>query len=527
MSSNIQKEIEAGKFQEFCFAVETLLKYNVEAEADENGNPIINYNYGNGISKVYRPIRNGAENKCYFKNPQKAKIPKVFGMDQLPPEGELVVITGGEKDVMTFDGYYKIPAVTLQSENAPMPPELISELKSRYKTVAICYDNDDTGRKNSKKHSEKFGLARIELPEDLEGKDIYDFTSSGRNKEELQKLIDLALKTQQENKTSFTGKEILESQRTYEFIIEGILPKSNLVGLIGGSDTGKSLLSLQFAICYILNKPFLGSPVNGGKNVIFFSFEDDFASIKNRLSKLLTEFSESERDSVANKIHFELDPEGIEQKIENLLELYPDTGVIIIDPLTEILNGTDMNNPASVREQMQLLKKVSLKYDLTVIFINHITKNAEEGGKLSKSNSIGSQAIEAKSRVMFEMKKRLKGSLIPSIELGVVKGNDINEKFKTSGCRFCLNFDSDSFWFKLDETGPSVSPTPNIKWDLIFGENKKMKAKEIVHGLKTLHDYDEKKSRVLIAELLEAHRIQHGIYGNPTILRKNEDGRPA
>lgn len=528
MNLSITQEIEAGKFKEFQFRVETLLKYNVEAEADENGLPIIKYNYGNGIYKVYRPVRNGEENKCYFINPKKAKIPKIFGLDQLPPEGELVVITGGEKDAMTFYSYFNIPAVTLQSENAPMPPTLVSQLKSRFKTVVICYDNDEPGVRQSKIWSQKFGIPRIELPEDLDGKDIYDFMASGRTKEELLQLISLAIKTQQENKTSFTGKEVLESKKTNEFIIEGILPKSNLIGLIGGSDTGKSLLLLQFGISYILSKPILGFEVKGGKKVLFCSFEDDTNSIKNRLERLLNGFSEKEKELVAQNIFFELDPEGIEEKIENQMEQHPEIGIIIIDPLTEVLNGADMNNASSIREQMQVLKKVSTKYDLTVIFINHVTKSSEESGKLNKANSIGSQAIEAKSRVMFEMKKRLKGSALPIIELGIVKGNDIDERFKSSGSSLSLKLDTDSFWFeKADVSGPSSPQKIEISWALIFGENKKMKANEIVQRLEEEYGFDDRKSRKIISEQLEDFRIQHGVYGKPSLTGKKEDGRAA
>lgn len=517
MSLNLENRIEAGQFEQYCFMVKTLTKFEVECSQDSDGELQVKYNYGNGHFKICRPLESDKTKKWRSARPKNQTKPEFFGFKQLPEKGELVVITGGEKDVMTFDGYFGIPAITLQNESAIMPSDLISLLKSRFRNVAICYDNDDTGKKFSKKWSEKYNLARIELPDDLVGKDIYDFVSSGRTKDELQGLIDLAIKTQQENKTSFTSKEILESSKSLDFIIEDFLPKSNLMGLIGGSDTGKSLLLLQFSICYILNKPFLGAQVNGGKKVIFFSFEDEINSLKKRLSKLLHGFTQTEKEIVGDRLIFELDPEGFEDKAANLIEANTDTGIIIIDPLTEILNGADMSNPSSVREQMHKLNKISLRHDLTVIFINHVTKSAEESGKLNKSNSIGSQAIESKSRVMLEMKKRLKGIGSPLIELGIVKGNDIDEKFKSSGGSICLKFNSETFWFeKIVGAGPSIPQTPKINWDSIFGENKKMKAKDIIQRLRKDYDFDEKKSRNIISEDLEAFRVQHGIYGRPT-----------
>lgn len=527
MSLDLKNRIEAGQFQEYCLKVETLTKYEVECRLDANGALEVKYNYGNGHFKFCRPLELDKKRKWWKKTPDNKSKPEVFGFKQLPENGEIVIITGGEKDVMAFDNF-NIPAISLNSESASLPLGLLNSLKDRFKIVAICFDIDGPGIRFSKNLSEKFGLPRIELPEDLDGKDIYDFMASGRTKEELVQLFDLAIKTQQENKTLFTGKEVLESKKTTEFIIDGILPKSNFVGLIGGSDTGKSLLLLQFGISYILSKPILGFEVKGGKKVFYFSFEDDTNSLKNRLTKLLKGFSEKEKDLVAANIFFELDPERIEEKIENHMEQHPETGIVIIDPLTEILQGADMSNPSSVRERMQILKKVSTKYDLTLIFINHITKSSEESGKLNKGNSIGSQAIEAKSRVMFEMKKRLKGSILPVIELGIVKGNDIEERYKSSECSLSLKLDTDTFWFEKVETSEtSTLKKFEIDWDQIFGENKKMKAQEIVQRLEVEYGFDDRKSRKIISEQIEGFRIQHGVYGKPYVQEKKEDGRAA
>lgn len=515
MSSAIKKEIQDGKFQEFHFTLEKLLKFNVEAEADENGLPIIKYNYGNGIYKVYRPVRNGAENKCYFINPRKEQIPKTFGMKQLPSEGELVMITGGEKDVMAFDSF-NIPAICLQNETALLFPELIYDLNKRFKIVAICYDNDETGQKFSKKWSEKFGIARIELPADLEGKDIYDFKSTGRTKEELHEIIATSIRTFKQDKSYFTGKEVLESMVSNEFIIESILPKSNLVGLIGGSDSGKSLLLMQFGICYILNKPFLGLKVNGGKKILFCSFEDDKYSVKKRLTSLYKDVNNLEKERISENIFFEFDPDNIEQKIELHLENHPDTGIIFIDPLTEVLQGADINNASAIRERMQFLKKIASKYDLTVLFINHITKTSQETNKLNKSNSIGSQAIEAKCRVMFEMKKHIIASGTTTVELGIVKGNDIDEKCKLSGARLNLMLDTESLWFhKVDFIGPMKSPATEIDWALVFGENKKMTTHEITIELRCEYSLTDKQAEKAISAHLKLYRIDRGIYARP------------
>ena len=515
MSLDLRPQVAAGNFQAYHFMMETLLKYEVECTQDENGELLNRYYYGNGVYKECRPFSVDKNKKWRFINPNKQKVPPLFGSKQLPPEGELVVITGGEKDVMAFDSF-NIHAICLQNETARLFPELINELSKRFKIVAICYDNDETGQKFAKKWSEKFGIARIELPADLEGKDIYDFKSSGGTKEELYEIIATSIKVFHENKSYFTGKEVLESMKSNEFIIEGILPKSNLVGLIGGSDSGKSLLLMQFGVCYILNKPFLNLEVNGGKKVLFCSFEDDKYSIKKRLGTLYKKFNTLEKVRISENIFFELDPENIEQKIELHLENHPDTGIIIIDPLTEVLQGADINNASSIRERMQFLKKIASKYDLAVVFINHISKSSEDTNKLNKSNSIGSHAIEAKSRVMFEMKKRIIASTTPIVELGIVKGNDIDEKFKASGKRLCLKMDSESLWFhEVDFSVPENPAAKEIDWALVFGENKIMKTHEITTVLMQEYSLSEKQAEKAISAHLKIYRIERGIYQRP------------
>ncbi|TDQ15208.1 AAA domain-containing protein [Algoriphagus boseongensis] len=514
MSTDLRKQVSEGQFNEFYVAIETLIKFNIECTRDGNDELIIRYHFGNGNYKECRPR---SADKWKTVNRSKEKNPP-FGYHQLPPKGKLVVITGGEKDVLAFD-MFGIPAISMQSETVNIPLSLITELRQRFDKILICYDIDETGVKFSKKWEKYYGLPRIELPDDLDGKDIYDFKASGRTKEELHQLIKLAIKTQQENKTSFTGKEIMESKASFDFIIKDILPKSNLVGLIGGSDTGKSLLLLQFSISYILNKSFLDGPVKGGKKVLFFSFEDDSNSIKKRLSKLVANFPEGEKEMVFSKIFFELDPDRIEQKIENFMELNPDTGIIIIDPLTEILAGTDMNNPASVREQMQLLKKVSMKYDLAVIFINHVTKSSEDSKALSKANSIGSQAIESKSRVMFEMKKHTK-SYPAFIELGIVKGNDIDAKFKSPEFTLFLKQDPETLWFSKAELVSPVNKSTTIDWMKVFGDNQLMRTNEILQKASTEYSMTWKQVEKLISSDLGQYRVEKGLYANPKFSRQ-------
>ena len=153
-------------------------------------NPVYGYlfNSGKGV-KIYRP-----KGKVRFMYAGVLPHPYVFGYEQLPRHDRLVFITGGEKDVMTLvaHGY---SAICLNSETASIPEDLIIELCSRFQRVAILYDCDDTGKRESEKWVREYGglypVGCLELP--LSGskweKDVSDYFSLGHTRKEFDLLI--------------------------------------------------------------------------------------------------------------------------------------------------------------------------------------------------------------------------------------------------------------------------------------------------------------------------------------------------
>ena len=67
-----------------------------------------------------------------------------FGYAYLPGKAPLVVITGGEKDVLTLAAM-QIPAFCLNSETACLPEELMKKLSERFEHITLLYDMDETG----------------------------------------------------------------------------------------------------------------------------------------------------------------------------------------------------------------------------------------------------------------------------------------------------------------------------------------------------------------------------------------------
>ena len=187
---------ESGITQEVLklFRVVSLKKFSSEnnegktfCSAATDKEPVFGYTAKQYV-KVYRPhsemrflyAGDFGENYC-------------FGLEQLPAKGDLLFITGSEKDVMslTVHGFH---AICFNSETVTIPVGIIHRLSFRFKHIVLLYDVDKAGRDSSAKQElalKNYGVKRLLLP--LAGtkveKDISDFFRLGNSREDLIKLF--------------------------------------------------------------------------------------------------------------------------------------------------------------------------------------------------------------------------------------------------------------------------------------------------------------------------------------------------
>ncbi len=150
--------------------------------------PIFAYQ-GKGYIKLYRP--NSAKLRFLYGGSKPENY--CFGLEQLPNKGDILFITGGEKDVLSLSAY-GFNAICFNSETAKIPKHLISSLYIRFKHIILLYDVDETGRREAEKHLKdlkEYNLLSVRLP--LKGskgeKDISDYFALGHSAEDLRSLL--------------------------------------------------------------------------------------------------------------------------------------------------------------------------------------------------------------------------------------------------------------------------------------------------------------------------------------------------
>ena len=193
---------ELGYWSQYGIDVKTLQRFHVKAltryESISNQGkpftlvstleePIFAYCMGKFV-KVYRP-----KSKLRFLYGGEKVDDYVFGFQQLPSKGDMIFITGGEKDVLSLTAH-GFNAICFNSESAQIPENIIEGLQLRFRHIIILYDSDETGIREAKRQTEaltQYKVLSLTLP--LQGnkseKDVSDYFALGNGSEDLKALL--------------------------------------------------------------------------------------------------------------------------------------------------------------------------------------------------------------------------------------------------------------------------------------------------------------------------------------------------
>lgn len=275
--------------------------------------------------------------------------------------------------------------------------------------------------KNSKKTTKPKTNANPQLSKKTTMEEAFE-----KMKKEIESSNSINMDMEEEFEVISGSTLLSDDIKEIPMLIPPLFHRVGLALLIGSSDIGKSTILRQLCICIVTGLAFLGMDVKSiFKHALYVSSEDDEMNTSYLLKRQNNEFKLKPDDLKGLRFIFETDQllERIEKEL--MIQRYD---VIVIDALTDLINA-DLYKANDVRFFLNQYSQLAKKYECLIIFLHHTKKNAENLAP-SKNNSLGSQAIEAKSRLVLEFKANLNNPTIR--HLCPVKGNYIPQELKRS-----------------------------------------------------------------------------------------------
>lgn len=256
-------------------------------------------------------------------------------------------------------------------------------------------------------------LSKEELNELLNLHDEYDFNDDDDDDDGVSINTTKHISTEPKSELRKTDTNFSSAFELYNQKVEVIpkllhpfLQKVGLASLVGTSDSGKSTFLRQLSLSIALNlEAFLGFRLDSRSNkVIYVSTEDDSSaisfSIKKQVDSLLKE-NKSVDLNLLNNLQFIFETDNLLEKLSKKLQ-NDSVDLIIIDAFTDVFTK-ELNANTQVRQFLNDYDKLAKKHSCLILFLHHIGKNTLKSAP-SKDSIIGSQAFEAKMRVVLELR---------------------------------------------------------------------------------------------------------------------------
>ena len=205
-----------------------------------------------------------------------------------------------------------------------------------------------------------------------------------------------------------------------------VLPKIGVAALAGASDTGKSAMLRELAMCVASGRPYLDWPTYANrKSVLYFASEDGEQGTKYVFQKQNKTHSFQSDDLPGLRFMFNF-KEDLFEELTAEIDKNP-VDLLIIDAFSDVFTGFNMNDATQVRKFLQPYSNLAEDRGICILFLHHSGKRAEEKS-VSKHNLLGSQGFEAKMRLVLELREDYRQ---PELRhLCIVKGNYLPREYK-------------------------------------------------------------------------------------------------
>ena len=169
---------------------------------------------------------------------------------------------------------------------------------------------------------------------------------------------------------AITAEELLSTPLPpVKWIIPGLLP-AGLALFAGPSKAGKSWLTLWLCLQIAQGNPVWNREIEPC-TVIYFSLEDTFNRLQNRIFQLIDGGDAPER--LILQTECPSIGQGLEEQVESLIHTYRDVGLVVIDTLQKV-RVSDGNGGmyANDYKEAGALKKLADKYGICILLIDII-----------------------------------------------------------------------------------------------------------------------------------------------------------
>ena len=442
--------------------------------------PIFAY-FGNGYVKIYRPN----STKVRFLYGGRMPATYCFGMEQIPSKGDILFITGGEKDVLSLHAH-GFNAICFNSETAQIPESIIESLQLRFRHIILLYDADDTGVREARRqveHLEKYKVLNLSLP--LSGtkseKDISDFFALGNGANDLKDLLakmfsDMYSQTMMMLRSCEIDYDNPPDASKSVVAVNGVPlgTQDNLFCITGGEGTGKSnyisaILSGTLREERLSAEQTLGLEITANPNglaVLHYDTEQSEAQLHKNLGRILRRASLTAVPEFYHSLYLaSLSRKDRLKLIRESMDLFHHKHggihLMIIDGIADLIrSANDESESIAIVDEMYRLAGI---YNTCIICVLHFVPNG----------------IKLRGHIGSELQRKAAGIL--SIE------TDDNPEYSVVKA------------IKVRDGSPLDVPMMLFGWD-------KEADMHVYRGEKSKEDKEKRKTDELIAVVKEAFR---------------------
>lgn len=382
--------------------------------ASSENEPMYGYT-GQQRIKIYRPM-----SSIRFVQAGKVTGSYCFGLDQLPAKGDLLFITGGEKDVLALASH-GFNAISFNSETSQIPPDMIHKLSYRFKHIILLFDVDKTGLQSAEKqeqHLQAYGVKRLLLPLSgtKEEKDVADYFRLGHTQNDLVRLfLDYLDTIYSETMSALKSCEVdfNNPPPTAQVVMSvndvPLGTQGNLLCVTGGEGTGKSnyVAALIAGAISPEGKSIdsLGVEVSKnttGKAILFYDTEQSEVQLYKNTNNLLRRANLSEKPDYFHAycltgISRKERLQAIIQSMDKYHYQYGGIRLVVIDGIADLIKcANDEAESVTVVEELYRLAGI---YNTCIVTVLHFIPNG-----LKLRGHLGSE-LQRKSAAILSIER--------------------------------------------------------------------------------------------------------------------------